>query len=95
VVVALDNAGTSPTAGRTAFEVEYWNGSAWVSLFSSSGTVDRRPAVTWNATSLVNASARPEVLMIPAYAPLRARVIEIPTAGAAPSGGEVVVSVHA
>lgn len=89
VVVALDDAGAG-TGGRTAFEVEFWNGAAWVSLFTSSGTEDRRPAVANG--SLTSEAAIPEVRTFGRFTRLRARVIEVPSGGAAPAGAELLLS---
>lgn len=90
VAVALFDAGTTATAGATEFEIELWNGSAWVSLFPSSGMIDRRPSVAFNG-ALFNTDALPETLLIPSGTRLRCTVTTIPTAVAAPSGAEVAL----
>ena len=90
VLVALDDLGGAPTAGHTGFDVDLWDGSAWNSIFPSSGTTDRRPAVAFNGAP-VNRAALPEVLEIPPGSRLRCRCIAIPTAASAPIGAELVL----
>jgi hypothetical protein len=62
--------------GVAKFDIQYLSGSAWVSLFTSSGTQDRRPAVTAaagaSAASYFSTNALPEVLVLPGFTPLRA-----------------------
>jgi hypothetical protein len=73
-------------SGSNLFELEFWNGSAWVSLFTSSGTQDRRPALA-GAGPFVSEAALPEVLVLAGWTQLRARVtaISIP----APTGAVI------
>lgn len=90
VMLTLHDVGAG-TGGRLAFEVEYWDGAAWTSLFTSSGTEDRRPAIGFPVTDRVSTAAVPEVRTFSGYTQLRARCIEIPTGGAAPINVEVLL----
>jgi hypothetical protein len=90
VLLTLDDVGAG-TGGRTALDIEYWNGAAWTTLFTSSGTEDRRPALAYNATVLQDAAAIPEVRKIGRFTRLRARCVEVPSGGAAPTGAEMLL----
>lgn len=83
----LDAAGAGTGGGHRA-DVEWWDGNSWESLFPSSGTVDRRPFVAVGASSL-SAAGLPEVSKILKGTRLRARIVAIPTGGAAAPGAEV------
>lgn len=85
--LSLFGAGTG-TGGRTVIEVEMLPpGGAWSSLFPSSGTQDRRPSASYAASvSVLLDNFLPEVLVIPSGALLRARVVQVPSGGDAPSG---------
>jgi hypothetical protein len=90
VALVLHDVGAG-TGGRLAFEVEYWDGAAWTSLFTGSGTEDRRPAIDFPATERASTAAVPEVRTFGPYAQLRARCVEIPSGGAAPTNVEVLL----
>lgn len=83
----LHDGGASLTGGATLLDVEYSvAGAAWVSLFTSSGTDDRRPSIDFDDTTLEDRDAVPEVVAIPAGARVRARANGVPTGG----GGETL-----
>lgn len=73
------------TAGSLIVELERWDGVAWVTLFTSSGTDDRRPQLAFDATDFYAASAAPEILSLTPGDRLRARVTAIPSGGTAPA----------
>src|SRR6202023_2990354 len=79
-------------SGSNVFELEYWHGSAWVSLFTSSGTQDRRPTLA-GAGPFVSEAALPEVLVLPGWTQLRARVTAISTP--APTGAVIELATEA
>jgi hypothetical protein len=54
---------------------------SWSSLFTSSGTDDRRPSIPFDSTTGRDVSALPEVLEIPPGGVLRCSVVSIPTGG--------------
>lgn len=86
----LDDEGDTPTAGQTIIDVEYWNGAAWTTIFTSFASVDRRPTIEWDATDL-SANGIPEVRRFAAGTRFRARIADVPTATAGPSGAELVL----
>lgn len=94
VRAGLFDIGTTPTAGATTFDVEYHAGSGtWTTLFTSQTTAvpDRGTSVAWDSTTYSDDGGIPEVLELVGPVAIRGRVAEIPTAGAAPSGGVLAV----
>jgi hypothetical protein len=79
-------------SGSNVFELELWNGSAWVTLFTSSGTQDRRPTLA-GAGPFVSEAALPEVLVLAGFTQLRARVTAISTP--APTGAVIELATEA
>lgn len=88
VVVVFDAPLTTPT-GTTILELEYWSGSAWVTLFTSSGTQDRRPTAS-GASLVVSTAALPEVVVLPGGTPVRVRVASVSTP--APAGAYLALT---
>jgi len=77
ITMALDGSGSG--SGSTVVDVERSEaGGSWTTLFTSSGTDDRRPTVTSGAAVPVDADTHPEVLTIKAGWRLRARVAAVP-----------------
>lgn len=77
VALALDSSGTG--TGGTRVDIQYSEGGgAWTSLFTSSGTDDRRPYAASAAGTPVSTAAVPEVIVIKAGWRLRAKMIEVP-----------------
>jgi hypothetical protein len=86
----LDDVGAG-TGGATVFNVEASaDGAAYATLFTSSGSDDRRPTVAFDATVL-RSTGLPEVTQIQRFSRLRASVAAVPSGGAAPGGATVVV----
>jgi hypothetical protein len=87
VQIGLDGTGT--TSGSTKVDVEYSAaGGAWTSIWPSSGTVDLRPTVAYNATDPTSRSAPIETYSVAAGSRFRSKVIAIP--GGADSSGLTV-----
>lgn len=74
--------------GSNVFEIEWWNGIAWVTLFTSSGTQDRRPTLA-GAGPFTSQAALPEVLVLPGFSQVRVRVVSI--SAPSPTGAEIVL----
>lgn len=84
----IHDAGTGLTTGNYVFEIETFDGAgSWTTIFTSSGSDDRRPTVAYNA--YYDDTALPEVLEIQARTLVRARVAAIPT-GTTPSKGATI-----
>jgi hypothetical protein len=95
VVADIDDVGTSAASASWKFDVFMsTDGGADTTLFTSSGTVDRRPVIAWNDTTLRDTDAVPEVVSISPYARLRAKLVAEPgsiTVG--PAGARVTLLV--
>lgn len=69
------------TSGSTVGDVEYLSnpaGPTWTTLFTSSGTVDLRPTVAYNAAANGTKTASPEVTKLDGGTLLRFKVAAIP-----------------
>ena len=89
VAQTVDIAGSD---GATTWDIEVAAPGVpaeWVSLFASGG----RPSVPWDSASRTDASALPQVLVIPPHALLRCTVVAETTA-TQPSGGVVSLTVY-
>lgn len=86
----LDDLGTLSVSGRTAFSVEWWNGSSWTAAPVFASSPDRRPAVAFDAPD-PRGFGSPVLTMFPPGSRFRARCTEIPTGGTAPPGAEVIL----
>jgi hypothetical protein len=78
--------------GSAKVDLAFWNGAAWISVFTSSGTQDRRPAVTPSAPApgdgiFYSVAALPEVLVLPGYTQLRLQQIADTTPSVTTSDG--------
>lgn len=58
---------------------------SWSSLFPSSGTDDRRPAIPFDSTTGRDSSGFPEVLLVPPGGVLRCSIVAVPTGGTPPA----------
>lgn len=79
VVLRMDYVGANLDQGEFVIDIEKDDGAGgWTTLFTSSGTDDRRPGFAWDDTyPLRDESAAPEVYFIESGLMLRARVVEI------------------
>ena len=85
----LHDAGSGLSSGVTRVDIEYSdNGGSWTSLFAADADM---PQVAYNDSTLVDHSAKPTVVAIPARSRLRARVDAVPTGTTAPSGITVIL----
>lgn len=75
-----DPADLTPTAGSWKVDLEVLQTDfTWLTLFTSNATDDRRPAIPFGTSSGRDASALPEVLLIPPGGVLRCRVVSLAT----------------
>jgi hypothetical protein len=82
LALADDPAVLAPSSGSWKLDLELLQTDfSWSSLFPSSGTDDRRPAIPFDSTTGRDVSALPEVLEIPPGGVLRCSVVSIPTGG--------------
>ena len=86
--LGLASAGAG-TGGETVVDLERWDGAAWSSFFASD--VARRPAID-HAASVLSAKATPETVVLSPGDRLRAKVVEVPTGGAAPGGATLALT---
>lgn len=91
----LRTAMLASATGPAEFEVDYWNGSVWVTLFTNQATQDRRPTVTPSAPAagdgtFYSVGALPEVLVLPGYTQLRFQQITDTTPGVASTDGAFI-----
>ena len=95
VVADVDDLGTGGASGSFKFDVEMSDsGGAFTTIFTSSGTVDRRASIAYNSSTLRDVSAVPEGVEVPPYARFRGRCKEVPgSISVAPAGARVTVLV--
>lgn len=95
VVADIDDDGTSAASGSWKFDIfKSIDGAAEATIFTSSGTTDRRSVIAWNDTTLRDTDAVPEVVDIEAYTRFRAKLVGEPgsiTVG--PAGARVTLLV--
>lgn len=91
IIAALGEQASGASSGSTSFDLEYWDGSAWQSVF---GATAERPAVAYDATELA-AIGLPETLALPAGARLRASIAGVTAGGAAATGARLVLRLAA
>jgi len=77
------------TSGSTIFDVEIRESSSWVTLFTSSGSDDRRPTIAYDSTEDEDLSALPEKTTVEPGAMIRA--VADAVAGGSPADGVVVL----
>lgn len=96
LVATVGSNGSTNTTGELRFDIFSSDGDGTdTTIFTSSGTDDRRPRIDWNDTepsSTSHAEPQPEVLAIPPRSRMRAE-IAFPTAydGTGPSDGHLTV----
>lgn len=75
------------TGAGTVVDLARWDGAAFVSLFA--GDTARRPEVPFS--EIGPASAVPDVLVLSPGDIIRARIVSLPSGGAAPENGELLI----
>lgn len=108
LALSVDDPGSGNTAGQFAVDLavaDAFAGGALTTVFTSSGTDDRRPGIAWDDDPAVDnddlrraaAEARrlPEVLAVPPFALLEATIVELVAFdGTAPAGARLSVLVE-
>lgn len=91
ITAVVHDAGSLLTGGSYIWEIEVFdNAGTWTTLFTSSGSSDRRPQIPWD--EWVDRDAFPEVASIGPYQTIRARLVQLPTgAGSLTARGATLV----
>lgn len=95
-VFTIHTNGSGNTAGITKADIQYSDaGGSYATLFTSSGSDDRRPSVEHDDTDPSDRTALPEVLLIPAGSRLRAEIDRTEAYdGTAPSDATLFLLCH-
>jgi len=87
IAATVHDAGTGLSTGSYVFEIETLSSGTWTTIFTSSGTDDRRPTIDY--TLFTDFTSLPEVLVVLPGESIRAIVDAVPT-GTTPAAGATI-----